>query len=263
MPHRLDDHRLVIYKDAVRYNAENWWKIDDLSFWGKLAGEFGPRVLELASGTGRLAPRILQAGADYTGLDASETFVQHARNFLSEYGEGVRLVHGDMREFDLGETFDLILVGFNSFLHLLTDDDALASLACVRKHCHPGTRFAIDIFVPNPLFLYRPEDQRVPTKIYTDPDTSAKVTVQETNRYDPGTQLNYLRWYYSTDEDQDFLVHDFILRMYFPDTMDRLLRDAGFSVLEKWGDYGRNPFSADSSLQLYLAEPADVVKGTR
>ena len=256
MPPHFDDHRLAIYQDAARYNAENWWKIDDMTFWRGLAGEFGPRVLELASGTGRLAPQILQAGADYTGLDASEAFLQHARNYLSEYGDGVRLIHRDMREFDLGETFDLILVGFNSFLHLLTDDEALAALACVRKHCHPGARFAMDIFVPDPLFLYRPEDQRIPAKIYTDPDTGAKVTVQETNRYDPETELNRLRWYYSTAEDQDFLVHDFTLRMFFPDTMDSLLHAAGFRVLEKWGDYGRNPFNAHSSLQLYIAEPA-------
>ena len=50
-----------IYVDADRYDAEHWWKTDDLVFWNEMAGEFGPRVLELAAGTGRLALPVLEA----------------------------------------------------------------------------------------------------------------------------------------------------------------------------------------------------------
>ncbi|MEE9162925.1 MAG: class I SAM-dependent methyltransferase [Candidatus Neomarinimicrobiota bacterium] len=256
MPSRESNPDLTIYQDAARYDAENWWKIDDLAFWEAMAGEFGPRVLELGAGTGRLAPAVLQSGARYTGLDASPTFLTHARSRLAEYGERARMIAGDMRTFDLGETFDLIFIGFNSFLHLLTDEDALAALGCIRRHCEAGTRFALDIFVPDPLFLYRPENQKVPAKVYSDPATGTKVTVQETNRYEPESELNHLRWYYSTAEEPDFLVLDFTMRMYFPDTLDRLLHDAGFRILEKWGDYRRTPFDAGSSLQLCLAEVA-------
>ena len=247
---------LNIYLDAVMYDAENWWKTDDLAFWGELAREFGPNVLELAAGTGRLAPPILDAGANYIGIDASSAFLQQAGTKLASYGEKARLIMGDIRQFDLGRTCDLILIGFNSFLHMLTDEDALAALACIRRHCHANTRFALDIFVPDPLFLYRPENQKVPAKIYADPDSGVQVTVMETNRYEPESGLNHLRWYYSKEDDPDFLVLDFTLRMIYPDTMDRLLHDAGFRVLEKWGDYRRTPLSTESALQIYLAERA-------
>ena len=243
-----------IYRDARRYDAEHWWKTDDLAFWEAMARDFGPRVLELAAGTGRLALPVLQTAAAYTGVEISKAFLQRARDKLAPHGQRVRLVAGDMRSFHLGETFDLIFIGFNAFLHLLTNADALAALACVREHCHSDTRFALDIFVPDPLFLYRPEGQRVPTQVYADPQTGAAVKVEETNSYDPETELNHIRWYYSTDEDRDFWVTDFTLRMYFPDTMDRLLHDAGFRVTDKWGDYRRTPFSTDSDLQIYLAQ---------
>ncbi|MCH7496901.1 MAG: class I SAM-dependent methyltransferase [Candidatus Marinimicrobia bacterium] len=256
MPQRHSKPDLNIYQDAARYDAENWWKTDDLAFWGEMAREFGPNVLELAAGTARLAPTILDSGASYTGLDAATELLQRAGSKVAEYGERARLLEGDMRQFDLGNTFDLIIIAFNSFLHLLTDEDALAALACIRRHCHAHTRFALDIFVPDPLFLYRPEGQKVPAKIYTDPATGAKVNVMETNRYEPGTDLNQLRWYYSTADNPDFLVLDFTLRMIFPDTMDRLLHDAGFRVLEKWGDYRRTPLNSGSALQIYMAERA-------
>ncbi|UCH62229.1 MAG: class I SAM-dependent methyltransferase [Fidelibacterota bacterium] len=245
---------LPIYQDAARYDAEHWWKTDDLTFWEGLAGEYGPRVLELAAGTGRLALPILKSGTTYTGLEISQAFLKHAREKLALFGQRACLVQGDIRDFHLDETFDLILIGFNAFLHLLTEEEALAALACIREHCHEGTRLVIDIFVPDPLFLYRPEGQRVPAKVYTDPQTGSMVNVEETNLYDPDTELNHLRWYYSTDEKKDFLVIDFTLRMYFPDTMDRLLHDAGFRVVDKWGKYDQTPLSEESELQIYVAQ---------
>lgn len=245
--------KLPIYQDAARYDAEHWWKVDDVPFWEEMAREHGPRILELAAGTGRLALPILKTDAVYTGIEVSQPFVKRACEKIAQYGQRGQIIQGDIRRFHLKQTFDLIFIGFNSFLHLLTDKDANRMLACVRKHCHSETRFMIDIFVPDPLFLYRPEDKRVPAKIYIDPTTNYNVSVEETNRYDPDTELNHLRWYYSTKKKPDFLVVDFTLRMYFPDTMDRLLHEAGFRIIKKWGNYQRAAFREDSELQVYMA----------
>jgi SAM-dependent methyltransferase len=247
---------LPIYQDAARYDAEHWWKVDDVPFWEEMARENGPKILELAAGTGRLALPILKTDAVYTGLEVSKSFVKRAREKIAKYGDRGRIFQGDIRRFHLKQTFDLIFIGFNSFLHLLTDNDANRMLACMREHCHSETRFMIDMFVPDPLFLYRPEGKRVPAKIYVDPATNDNVSVEETNRYDPDTELNHLRWYYSTKKMPDFLVADFTLRMYFPDTMDRLLHEAGFQIIEKWGNYQRIAFREDCELQIYMARVA-------
>jgi SAM-dependent methyltransferase len=245
---------LSIYQDAARYDAEHLWKIDALPFWEEMARESGPKVLELAAGTGRLALSVMKTDAVYTGIEASRPFVRCAHEKLAHFGQQAQVARGDIRKFALGRTFDLIFIGFNSFLHLLTDKDAKAMLASVRKHCHSKTTFIIDIFVPDPLFLYRPENKRVPAKTFIDPESGDNVSVEETNRYEPDTELNQLRWYYSTKNRPDFLVLDFTLRMYFPDTMDRLLNDAGFRIIEKWGDYERTPLQEDSELQIYVAQ---------
>ena len=255
MPALPDNFADPIYQDATRYDAEHWWKTDDLPFWKKMAARHGPRVLELAAGTGRLAPSILAAGASYTGVDISAPFLEQAAANLAGEGSAVKLLRADMRSFDLGDTFDLILIGFNSFLHLLTDEDALAALARARVHCHPRTRLAIDIFVPDPLFLYRPANRRVEAMRYTDPATGESVIVEESNRYDPERELNHIRWTYSTENRRDFLEYEFVMRMYYPDTMDRLLHEAGFRVASKWGDYDETPLAPGSALQLYVAVP--------
>ena len=39
--------------------------------------------------------------------------------------------------------------------------------------------------------------------------------------------------------------------MYWPDTMNRMLIEAGFEILNLWGDYDLNPFAEESALQIY------------
>lgn len=254
MPAAPTEFDLPIYQDAMRYDAEHWWKTDDLIFWREMAEEYGPRVLELAAGTGRLGLHVLQTQATYTGVEISQGFLRRARSKLGPFGQRVHLIQGDIRQLHLGETFDLIFIGFNSFMHLITDEDALATLGCVREHCHAATRFIIDLFVPEPLILARPADHRIQAMVYPDPETGATITVEETNDYDPVTELNKVRWYYSTSRERDFLEYDFTVRIYHPDTMDRLIHDAGLRVVEKWGDYQRSAFGPESTLQIYVAQ---------
>ncbi len=251
----MEEYQNTIYHDALRYDDEHWWKKDDMEFWKKMLEESsGNRVLELAAGTGRLALPLIRAGADYTGIEISPEFVERANLKIKPEMKGGQVLPGDIRDFHLDETFDLIFIGFNSFLHMLTNDDATACLLCVREHMHENSRFIIDIFRPDPLFLYRPENRRFPTMEYMDSETQKRVTVEESNVYDPETEINKIRWYYSTEEKNDDRIYDFSMRMFWPDTMNRLLTDAGFTILHVWGNYEKKDFDEESNLQIYVAK---------
>ena len=155
--------------------------------------------------------------------------------------------------FHLDKKFDLIFIGFNSFLHLLTDEEAFAFLDCVKQHMHNKSRLLIDIFTPNPLFLYRPEGVRLNVLEFTDSSTGEKVMVDEINKYNVETEINQLTWYFSTASKKDFTKEFFSMRMYFPSKMNQLLADGGFRVLNQWGDYHRTPLGEGSKLQIYDA----------
>ena len=156
-----------------------------------------------------------------------------------------------MKSFDLNETFDLIFIGFNSFLHLLNDKDAESFFLCVKNHMHKNSRFVIDIYIPNPLFLYRPEVTRFPVLEYTDSNTDKHVYVEESNVYNSETEINELTWYFSTDNHFDFDERTFSMRMYFPSKMNQMLIDAGFRICNQWGDYYRTEINEGSKLQIY------------
>ena len=70
---------------------------------------------------------------------------------------------------------------------------------------HKNTRFIIDIFISNPLFLYRPEGMRYPVLEYNDSHTNEHVFVEESNLYDVNSEINILTWYFSTHDKADFL----------------------------------------------------------
>ena len=207
--------------------------------------------MELAAGTGRLANCLIREGAEYTGLELSSDFADLSRKKLSHFSNTPTIIAGDMRDFQLNKTFDLIFIGFNSFLHILNDEDAISFFACVKQHMHAKSRFLIDIFIPNPLFLYRPEGVQFPVLEYNESATDTLVKVGESNIYNSNTEINELTWYFSKENEIDFATERFSMRMYFPSKMNQLLIDSGFKILHQWGDYHRSPLGEGSKLQIY------------
>lgn len=240
-----------IYAAPELYDALHWWKSDDADFIAGWAGRIGGPVLELAAGTGRLAPAVLGRVRHYTGLEISPRFVAAARRKLAPFGDRARILHGDMRAFDLGQTFKFIFVAFNSFLHLYRDRDALDCLTCVRRHLSAGGCFLLEIFVPDPAYLHRPADRLYEVSSFHHP-AGGYCTIRESNRYDPATEINTIDWYFFRPLQSRPDHYCFKMRLFYPDTMDRLLHAAGLTILKKFGDRHSTPLNPDSELQIYL-----------
>jgi ubiquinone/menaquinone biosynthesis C-methylase UbiE len=82
----------------------------------------GETMLELACGTGRVAIRLAQNGANVVGLDLSSEMIDVARQ-KSIGLENIRWVEGDMRSFQLEETFGLAIIPGHAFQNLNTPQD--------------------------------------------------------------------------------------------------------------------------------------------
>ena len=97
----------------------------------------------------------------------------------------------------------------------------------------------------------RPKNVRLPVLEYTDSHTKDRIFVEESNIYDPKTEINVLKWFFSTKKKKDFDVRQFSVRMYFPSKMNQMLIDAGFRICHQWGDYYRSDLNEGSKLQIY------------
>ena len=146
-----------IYSDPELYDAAHWWKTNDMEFITNTAITCGGSALEMAAGTGRLALPIIERGINYTGIELSSSFVKFARKKLEKYGDSAQVFEGDMRKFDLDTQYQFIFIGFNSIFHLLNYEHVTSFLSSVYNHLLDDGLFLIDVFVPHPIFLYRPK----------------------------------------------------------------------------------------------------------
>ncbi len=240
-----------IYTVAELYDAFHWWKTNDLDFIANWATDNGGPVLELAAGTGRLGLPIAGRGLDYTGLELSPQYVVRAEQKLAPFSKNAYIIQGDMRSFKLDRKFKSIFIGFNSFLHLYSDKDARACLQAVQNHLLDDGKLLIEIFVPDPSFLNRPQDRLYPVCSFSHPD-GGYCTIKESNDYDAETEINSVHWYFFRSLIPQPEQYNFDMRIYYPDTMDRLLNEAGFKILEKFGDRKGNPLTPESELQIYI-----------
>ncbi len=251
--------------DPAAYDAIAEGIPGDVEFFVRLAKEAreaGRPALELACGTGRVAIPIAREGVRVVGLDASPAMLARARE-KSVGLSNVHWVEGDMRDFDLPERFGLIFIPFRSFQHLLTVEDQLSCLSCIRRHLAPAGRLAINIFNPDIV--------RIANWL-----TARRGSLQLTQQGDaPGGM--WKRW-----ESVDFMPatqrHDVTLiderldgdgvvvsRVYrglklrytFRYEMEHVLIRAGFQTEALYGDFSGSAFEDTSPEMVWLARPAD------
>ena len=247
----ISEYNNTIYHDPQRYDDQYWWKRNDIEFWKQLYTNIsGFDVLELGSGTGRLAIPLVREGANYTGIEISKEFCKQSEKKLNKLGLVASIINQDFRKFNLNKKYDMIFIGFNTFLHLLHDSDAMHFLSSIKKHMHVNTLFYIDIFVPNPLFLYRNE-KRIKNLEYIDSKTNQTIYIDEVCKYNRLTEINKITWIYYSNDDTTEEQYHFNMRMYFPDTMNRLIIDAGLNINNVWGNYECGNFDEASELQIY------------
>jgi SAM-dependent methyltransferase len=233
---------------------------EDLAMYLGFAGRTGGPVLEIGAGTGRVALALAEEGHTVVGLELSETLravAQHKAE-QAQLAARVRLVAGDMRRFQIDQRFGLIVVPLNTFLHNLTLDDQLATLACCKKHLRPGGLLVLDCFNPDPA--HAADDRRfIVQRSVVDRETGQAALLLLARSTDWGNQLQEIT-YFIDRLDQRGVVQRATLpttfRFIFRHEMRLLLKAGGFDLKDEYGSYDLDPFEAGSDKLIVIATPA-------
>ena len=236
--------------DPQRYNDQFWWKTNDIEFWKNIFNNKNKNILELAAGTGRIGIPLIKEGYDYKGIDISKSYCNYSKKQFKKHINSQIIFHNDMRNFNLNQKFDNIFIAFNSWLHLLNDEDVKKCLESIKKHMHSKSKLYIDIFVPNPLFLYRSKDVAVPILEFFDTKRKKIIYIDETLDYNKDKEIISITWLYK-NKNKYFAEFNFKMKMYYPTKMVNLLIENNFIIKNIWGNYDKNKFKEDSNLQIY------------
>jgi SAM-dependent methyltransferase len=233
--------------NAEIYDARTVGFPGEIDFYVRRAVASGGPVLEIASGTGRIAWPIARAGIHLTGIDLSRAMMAVAEakraNEPAEVNARIRFVRADMTDFSLGTTFALAIIPFRAFQALLTSDAQRSALACIRRHLRPNGRLIVDLFDPR-LDLLMPGriDRPLDLPGVRHPRTGNTVRVEVLERFnDVVRQQLSERWRFTERDASDAIVREEIelleLRWSYRYEMMHLFELTGFVVEEEFSDF--------------------------
>jgi len=225
----------------------------DLPFWLALAGREAGPVVEWGAGTGRLAAPLAAAGHDVTAVELSTEMVERGKR----KGETVEWVVGDMRSARPERLYGLAVCAFNSFLCLLSTDDALAFLRNAREHLIPGGLLGMEVSAFSPEEVVDspggPELRHDFTRALPD----GRLDRFSISRYDAASQLMQMRLFYERYGAKGVLesrrAHDLTIRIVGRNELLLMLRLSGFEVEAVYGGFEGEPFTSASDHLVVLA----------
>ena len=259
----------TIYARPQDYDLEHEGDDEDISFYSKLIADLRPRrVLELASGSGRVALPLARLAAqldfDIVGVEIAAPMLAEAERKRAELdaeaAARVSFVCGDLREWRSRTPFDLVISPCSSLSHLLSVDEQIAAWRRAYENLAAGGRFIADLTMPN-LVVYAESMQTPPrTTVEIDVDTfdaqsGARLLRYKTTRYLADEQRAEIRFLYDKFPDGervDRYVSDFQCHVYYPREVELLFHYTGFGIEARYGDYTMRRFGPASRQMVFV-----------
>ncbi|HAG13584.1 MAG TPA: class I SAM-dependent methyltransferase [Ruminococcus sp.] len=210
-------------------------------------------LIDLACGTGSLSEALSRLGWDVIGIDSSEEMLSEALDKKYDSGLPIQYLRQDIRKLDMYGTISAAVCTLDSLNHLASVDDLKAVFSRVNLFSYEGALFLFDV---NTAYKHRfvLADQCF---VYELPDALCiwQNHLQDTAPDYPVTiQLDFFEHLDGRKYLRD--SEEFTERIYPPETIERLLAETGFTLLEVLdGDTFAAPTETTQRL-LYVARAA-------
>ncbi|KAA5543663.1 methyltransferase domain-containing protein [Roseiconus nitratireducens] len=192
------------------------------------------RVFEPGCGSGRLVVAMAAKGYDVTGLDLSDAMLDYMRRKLRRRKLDATCIKGDMTRIETSQPYDAAFCTYNTFRHLLTEQDALAHLRSMGDAIRPGGLYILGMhLIPEEEYeavVERFKMRQGGTTLWT------TISVPET---DPKKRLETLRVVLKAVRASGETIRirsEFPLRLYTPTQLKRLLKkvDDRFEIVRSF-----------------------------
>ena len=257
--------KIDIRMEAAKYYDANPDFHQDVPFYQKLVPSPEASILELGCGTGRVMLPLLLYCDYYHGLDISTAMLSICQRKLAEAGvppAKAQAQEGDITHFDLGRTFDFIIAPFRVMQNLETDEEVDGLFACIHRHLAPGGSCILNVFRPNyerEALRQRWGSQEEITDWEIPLEGGRLVCSNRRARIDAEKLILYPELIYRRyvgDGLEEEAVLKIVMRCYYPDDFEQLVRSHGFKIVNRWGGYLGESYGVGGELVLQFVENA-------
>ena len=249
-------------EDLVWIYDFEYTEAHDLQLYVECARRFGAPILELGCGTGRLSIPLAAEGFEVWGIEASTLMIEECRKKMKSHPGAtlqIKIIEGDMADFDLGRAFPLIIVPINSFL-ILDQAGQQSCLECCYKHLAPDGALVIDVFNPfgpGRAFQYsgQVEGLRILVSTRPHPKTGRPVRRFVSQRRDFFNQMAHIKSEYEEETPDGPRMWTFTenLRFVYKSEMELMIEAAGMELYRIFGFYDGHEFSPSSEQMIFIS----------
>ncbi len=199
----------------------------------ELAGDGA--ALEFAVGTGRVALPLAARGVPVSGIEFSTAMAEQLR--VKDAAQRINVTVGDMATARVDGDFRLVYLVYNTIGNLTTQDQQVACFANAAAHLDAGGYFVIEVGVPDLRRLPPGEDARVFSHApgYVGYDRYTDLVAQQATSHhfvSEGSNVREVRTPF---------------RYVWPSELDLMAKLAGMTLRDRWADWDRSPFGAEST----------------
>lgn len=187
-------------------------------------------ILEIGSGTGNLTKRFLENNQNYLGLDYSESMIAIAK----EKNKDADFISGDMRDFQLANPVDSILITGRSTSYLITNDDINRTFESIYKNLNENGVVIFDFIDANRFIPFTKENPVIIHEAKFDGINYIRESHWDTNNLLENFMLEWTAQYYITKNgEKEILENDFsTVRVFTLNEIQLFLYLNNFEILK-------------------------------